>query len=343
MSPLQQALVETAGRLLGDLCPPAVVNAADPGGIALELWTAIEKCGLHRACLTEAAGGADLTPGDTLPMVSAFARFAAPVPIAEALLAAMLLERAGVGVPPGIVSLAEAAVSLSRGATGRARAAYARHAGHLVLWHPEGTGLRIALLDATGLAPRRAENIAGEPRDSFELAKAPLLATGDIPMSAEELLAHCALMRAAQLVGAMEKTLDLAIEHVTTRTQFGRPLSAFQAVQHGLALAFGQIAAARAAVEAAGAPGLERPRFLAVAAAKIRAGKAGAAVARAAHQALGAMGYTHEHPLHQYTRRIWSWRDEFGSESEWARRLGAAARSKSALEFWAWITDTGVA
>ena len=55
------------------------------------------------------------------------------------------------------------------------------------------------------------------------------------------------------------------------------------------------------------------------------------------------MGYTHEHPLHQYTRRIWSWRDEFGSEAEWARRLGAVARSKSAEQFWRWITDKGVA
>ena len=343
MSELREILVETAERMLADLCPPVAVNAADPGGFAMELWQAVEASGLHRACLTEEAGGAGLSLAETLPMVRAFARFAAPVPIAEALLASVLLQRAGLALPEGVVTLAETAISLSRQASGRARAPYARHASHVVLWHAEGAELRIALLNTAGIPLKLAENMAGEPRDGLDLAEAPLVAAGSMSMSAEDLLAQGALLRAAQLVGAMEKTLDLAKEHVTTRVQFGRPLGAFQAIQHSLALAFGESAAARAAVEAAGALSAERPLFLAIAAAKIRAGKAGTAVARAAHQALGAMGYTHEHPLHQYTRRIWSWRDEFGSEAEWARRLGAVARSKSPEELWRWITDEGVA
>lgn len=343
MSELRDILVETAERMLGDLCPPAVVNTAEPGGLATELWQAVETSDLHRACLTEEAGGAGLSLAEALPMVRAFARFAAPVPIAEALLAGLLLERAGIALPEGVVTLAETAVSLSRQASGRTRAPFARHARHVVLWHPEGAELRVALLNATDIRLMLGENMAGEPRDTLDLVDAPLAAAGSVSMSAEDLLAHGALLRAAQLVGAMEKALDLAHEHVTTRVQFGRPLSAFQAVQHSLALAFGEGAAARAAVEAAGAVSGERPLFLAVAAAKIRAGKAGTAVARATHQALGAMGYTHEHPLHQYTRRIWSWRDEFGSEAEWARRLGAVARSKGAEQLWGWITDTEAA
>ena len=340
MSELRDIVAQTAERMLGDLCSPAVVNAATPGGLALELWQALETSGLHRACVTEEAGGAGLSIAGALPMVGAFARCAAPVPIAEALLAAMLLERSGVALPQGVVTLGETAVSLTRTASGRTRAPYARHATHVVLWHPEGAELRVALVGLAGVRLKLAVNIAGEPRDELDLAEAPMVATGTAPLSADELMAHGALLRAAQLVGCMEKTLDLVREHVTTRVQFGRPLSAFQAVQHSLAIAYGESSAARAAVEAAGALSAERPLFLGVAAAKIRAGKAGTAVARTAHQALGAMGYTHEHALHQYTRRIWSWRDEFGSEAEWAKRLGAAARSKSAEEFWAWITDT---
>jgi hypothetical protein len=37
----------------------------------------------------------------------------------------------------------------------------------------------------------------------------------------------------------------------------------------------------------------------------------------------GAIGFSTEHPLHLYTRRLWAWRDDFGSESVWATRLGA--------------------
>jgi hypothetical protein len=36
----------------------------------------------------------------------------------------------------------------------------------------------------------------------------------------------------------------------------------------------------------------------------------------------GAIGLTHEHSLHRLTRRLWSWRDEFGNESHWSRELG---------------------
>jgi hypothetical protein len=45
------------------------------------------------------------------------------------------------------------------------------------------------------------------------------------------------------------------------------------------------------------------------------------------HQKLGdlehsAIGFTHEHSLHRLIRRLWSWRDEFGTESHWSRELG---------------------
>jgi len=57
---------------------------------------------------------------------------------------------------------------------------------------------------------------------------------------------------------------------------------------------------------------------LVIAAAKIRAGEAAAI----AHQVHGAFGFTHKHRLLRLTRRSWSWRDEFGTESRWSRELG---------------------
>lgn len=347
MSNLKEILADEAGRILGNLCTPEAVNAAGGGGLSSALWSAVESSGLHHACLGEADGGAGLGLGDALPMVRRFANFAAPVPIADALLGSILLQRAGLALPQGLLALAHGPVTLAATATGRSRVPYGRHAARIVLWQAQGEGVRVALLDPVGQTFTQGLNLAGEAIDVVELAGAPLLAIGQAAMSADDLLAWGALLRAAQLVGVMEQALALAVEHANTRVQFGRSLSAFQAVQHSLVVAFGECAAATAAMETAAALSFERPHALAVPAAKIRAGKAATVVARTAHQVLGAMGYTHEHALHQYTRRIWSWRDEFGAEAEWSRKLGAQARQHAQTGnpdgLWDWITVKGIA
>ena len=58
------------------------------------------------------------------------------------------------------------------------------------------------------------------------------------------------------------------------------------------------------------------------AAAKARASQAAGTVARLAHQVHGAIGYTAEHDLHVWTKRLWAWRDECGNEAYWWQVLG---------------------
>ena len=52
------------------------------------------------------------------------------------------------------------------------------------------------------------------------------------------------------------------------------------------------------------------------------------------------MGFTYEHSLHHRTRRLWSWRDEFGNEAEWSIRLGQMVAKRGADDLWAFVTGT---
>lgn len=142
-----------------------------------------------------------------------------------------------------------------------------------------------------------------------------------------------AALRAAQIASALERIQQLTVEHASSRTQFGVPLRRFQAVGQQLAVMAGEVAAARAGADAAIADPVEWK----VAAAKVRAGEAAGRVADIAHQVHGAIGFTDEHPLHLFTRLVWRWRDEFGSETEWASSLGSFVESK---DIWKLLTGT---
>jgi acyl-CoA dehydrogenase len=72
--------------------------------------------------------------------------------------------------------------------------------------------------------------------------------------------------------------------------------------------------------------------------AKVRAGEAATRGTSIAHQVHGAIGFTHEHALHFATRRLWAWREEFGSDAAWASELGHAAIAARAAGFWPGVT-----
>ena len=57
------------------------------------------------------------------------------------------------------------------------------------------------------------------------------------------------------------------------------------------------------------------------------------------HQVHGAIGFTYEHSLHFATRRLWSWRAEFGSESVWAIELGRRVAARGADNLWNDLTE----
>ena len=129
----------------------------------------------------------------------------------------------------------------------------------------------------------------------------------------------------------------MTTQYAQDRVQFGRPIGKFQAVQQNLAVLAGQAAAATAAADLAAEAIGDAIRVLPIAAAKARTGEAAGIGAAIAHQVHGAIGFTFEHSLHFLTRRLWSWRDEFGNEAEWNRLVGRHMAGAGADRLWAEI------
>jgi len=347
MSDALTLLDETADKLFAELVTPQILRASEAGGFALMLWQMIEKAGYPRALLAEERGGAGAGFAGAYPLMRASGFHAAPVPLAEALLATWLLDEAHMEIPKGVLTLADGAglTLTEEGAAVRLSGAleavpFARHAAHAVVGIPDKGRLAVVLIDVKGCLIERAENLAGEPRDRLRLAGAPAIAFARTALAADALQLCGALMRAGQMAGALERALALCLGYAGERRQFGRPIGSFQAVQHMLAELAEETAAAseaaRAAFETAGGGGaLALP---AIAAAKIRAGMAAEKGAGLAHQIHGALGFTMEHPLHFTTRRLWAWRSEYGAERAWALLLGRQAAAQGGEGLWPFLT-----
>lgn len=123
---------------------------------------------------------------------------------------------------------------------------------------------------------------------------------------------------AHQLVGAAAAMLDLAREHALERIQFDVPIASFQAVRHRLADSLVAVESARSAIDAAWEAGA--PFDAAVA--KAIAGRSARLVARHAQQVLAGIGFTTEHPLHRYVRRVRLLDGLLGDARSLTRELG---------------------
>ena len=127
----------------------------------------------------------------------------------------------------------------------------------------------------------------------------------DGPAEIQRLLDYASVLRCAEALGAMERMLELTVEHAKVRVQFGRPIGSFQAVKHACAdmalLVHGTRAATYYAAMTADAGAADAARAACVAAAYAAA--AAGDVAGRALQLHGGIGFTWEHDLHLYLRR----------------------------------------
>jgi len=314
--------------------PPGV-----PPGKSADLWRRLDELGLVRLTGSEQTGGSGAGWYEAAELLAAGARHGVRIPLAEHdLLACWLLEANGT---PGDGAVRTVCLLDDQGVANAVP--WATGADRIVVVSQAGGAYRAADVGVDALGITAGSNMIGEPRDTVVADPATL---PGVPVAAAliaQLRLKSALVRSIQVCAALDRILELSIEHVSSRIQFGRPLSKFQAIQNLVADIAANAALARAATETAltaavagewSAPHLD---FL-VAVARSCAGHAASVVVRNAHQVHGAIGTTREHRLHEFTRAALAWRSEFGSVQYWDDQVTGAVLQAGSDGLWSLIT-----
>lgn len=341
---MREILESTIERILGDVVSTVVFRECAAGAWPTKLWEAVEDAELTHAAVPEALGGAGATWEDSYILVRAAGAHAVPAPFADSVLANWMLGRVGLKPAPGPSAIAT---------SGRLAYSSGRVSGKIE-WVPWGHQLKHVIALTAGSEPllvvidarhassvERRTNLAGEPRDSLSFESVRVADAAPIPegMSADELLLAGAMLRSAQIAGALHSVLQITAAYATERVQFGKPIGDFQATQQQLAVLAEHTSCSLLGAEAAFAESERTLAPLAIMAAKICASEAASIGASIAHAVHGAIGFTDEHGLHLRTRRLWAWRAEYGSETYWAQRLGRQACESGASALWPMLTQ----
>ena len=329
-SSAQQLLISTAREFLRKHCPPEFAQriALDPRGFDKPLWRRMAELGWQGLLIPGDLGGSDGALLDVILLVEEMGRAGAPGPfVPSAVVATSALVAAGStdhkkrllpamagGERIVAVALSDAGNTLEIDAQGRlsGRALFveaAHVADALLVSTRAGAERRLLLLpaDRAGITRRPLESIG--PEKLFEVACEAVAVRAEDRLepaaASDDALQAGALARTAEMVGAAQRVLELAVEHAKTRVQGGRPIGGHQAIQHACADLVRDIDASRGLLYAAAWKASERgAAAVDIAMAKAYASEACLTVARRGHQIFGAIGYCEEHSLHLLHKRI---------------------------------------
>lgn len=330
MNDLSAILAQSVERLFADLAGSEPADSL--------AWQAIEDMGLTALLLPEDEGGMDGSWADAESVFRTCGYHALPFPVCETIIGNKLLYDAGMELPGTTLTFGQGSGIVAAGCfTGEIAAlSPVFHGAWLLASLADGKGC--ILIDgalACEITPR--VNIAGEPRGRFRFAGIPIRPVANF--SGEMLFRLGAFLRTSQIAGALAACLELTTRYAQERSQFGRELRKFQAIQHQIAVLAEESAAIYSASVSAAAALDEGDADFAVACAKLRANIATGASALIAHQVHGAIGITEEYELHRFTNRLWAWRSEFGNDRYWAQRLGKTILSTDAGSAWEILTQ----
>jgi alkylation response protein AidB-like acyl-CoA dehydrogenase len=324
----QLAFRDAVRDLLTKAAGPETLRAVWDGPLGYDpgLWSQLAEMGVLGLLAPESAGGLGLTEVDLVLILEEIGRAAVPGP---------LVEHAAVAIPAlagahddtsaaecgkWIAAAASGDIVVTAGASGASAVTYAAGAD-LVLVPHDGVVCVVRRDDIT---------VEGEPC-SVDRSRRFAAVTFDCatPLPGVDLQvfeARGATATAAVLCGLAAHLIEATAAYVKERHQFGVPIGSFQAVKHHLANALIALEHARPAVYCAawsiatGQPTLSRDASFA----KAYANEAAATAARVALQCHGAIGYTFEHDLHLWLKRVWSLQQAWGDTAHHRAQVATA-------------------
>jgi alkylation response protein AidB-like acyl-CoA dehydrogenase len=282
-----------------------VVEDGDGDGNPATLWKAAGEQGWLAVTVPEEFDGLGLGLVEAQTIARALGAGVAPGPWRGTVLAAEAIRLAG--------SAEQKAAWLPRLATGTAIGALA--SGN-TLSAVEYGAIADVVVTPEG---RLVTGASSTPRGSYDgTVRLADLTGGTVeelvaPVEAD-IRARAAVLVASELVGIAREALTRTVAYDRERKQFGVPVGSFQAVKHHLADALIALEHARPAVYCAAwsistaQPTLARDASFA----KAYANEAAGVAARVALQCHGAIGYTFEHDLHLWLKRVWSLQRAWG-------------------------------
>ncbi|MEM6357092.1 MAG: acyl-CoA dehydrogenase [Pseudomonadota bacterium] len=363
LSEERRMLADTATRWLREQYPlERRMKAAEaPEGFDRAAWSDMADLGLVGALLPPEAGGFGGTGEDLMVVFDALGRGLSVEPfLASAVLGAWPLHRAGEAALLEDVAEGKTLLALAHGEPGaRYRAARVvtraeegpdgwRLTGHKAVVlngdaadhlmvsarivgdveDEEGIALFLVDADASGLERRAYGTVEGGRAADLMLEATParpLIGPDKGFAVLEETLARGALALSAEAIGLMDVCKDMTLDYLKGRTQFGRAIGSFQALQHRMVDLCLEIEQARSAVMygAAMLDGPREGRERTVAAAKHLAGRVGRLVAEESIQLHGGIAMTWEYALPHYAKRLVMIDHLLGDTDHHARRFMA--------------------
>jgi len=340
----QLAFRDAVRDLLAKVAGPDTLRAVWAGdrGWDPAVWSHLAGMGVLGLLAPESAGGLALDETDLVLILEECGRAALPGPLVEhvavAVPALAAAAQAGLpqngdaamtnaGVPAGVAGSAarwlRAAVAgdaVVSAAAGPSAVAFGAEAD-LLLVERDGAVHAVERTDVTGVEPRTSVDRSRRFAEVTWSAATPLPAVDPALFRARG-----AAGTAAVLCGLAAHLIDTTAAYVQERRQFGVPVGSFQAVKHHLADALIALEHARPAVYCAawsvatGQPTVGRDTSYA----KVVADEAAGLAARVALQCHGAIGYTYEHDLHLWLKRVWSLQRAWGDTAHHREHVAAA-------------------
>ena len=305
----QRDFAASIDAALGGADVPGAVRKWKQGDTAAgrAVWARLADLGVTALAVPEEYGGIGAHPVDLVVASERLGRWCVPGPVTES-----------VAVAPVLLAGDERAAALAAGDLIATTAV-----PPTVPYAVDADVAGLVLLAADG-SVRDATAGAGHPsmdpsRRLFEVS-----ASGEArPADTARAYEFGALATAAQLVGAGQAMLDMAVEYAKQRTQFGRPIGSYQSIKHKLADVHIALELARPLVYGAALSLADHSGDTArdVSAAKAAAADAALLSARASLQTHGAIGYTAEHDLSQFLLRVQALRSAWGDPAGHRRRV----------------------